>query len=289
MPTNYNLDKITVDSFSDEWKRFDQNVMSLEEAKRMFDNYFAIFPWNQLPSDAEGFDMGCGSGRWARFVAPRVKLLHCIDPSSAIDVARQALISHENVEFHQNSVSFCGLPLNSQDFGYSLGVLHHVPDTFAAIRACTDLLKPGAPLLLYLYYSFDNRPRWFRWLWRLSNLLRLVICRLPASYKQIATDLIALTVYVPLARLAGLAEAIGLRVASLPLSYYSRCSFYVMRTDSRDRFGTPLEHRFSLMQIRCMCEEAGLEKLEFSTRAPYWCVLGYKKDLGIGKNQPERV
>ena len=37
----------------------------------MFGDYFAIFPWDQLPPDAEGFDMACSSGRWARFVAPR--------------------------------------------------------------------------------------------------------------------------------------------------------------------------------------------------------------------------
>ena len=30
-----------------------------------------------------------------------------------------------------------------------------------------------------LYYAFDNRPRWFRWLWRLSNAARLLIRRLP--------------------------------------------------------------------------------------------------------------
>ncbi len=35
--------------------------------------------------------MGCGSGRWARWVAPKVGRLHCIDPSIAIDVARKNL------------------------------------------------------------------------------------------------------------------------------------------------------------------------------------------------------
>jgi len=76
------------------------------------------------------------------------------------------------------------LPPNSQAFGYSLGVLHHVPNTAAAIRSCAELLKPGAPLLLYLYYAFDNRPRWFRWLWRSSNAARLLIRRLPPRPKQ---------------------------------------------------------------------------------------------------------
>jgi len=66
-----------------------------------------------------------------------------------------------NIVFNQTTVDAPGIPAGSQDFGYSLGVLHHVPDTAAAIRSCVTLLKPGAPLLLYLYYAFDNRPVWF--------------------------------------------------------------------------------------------------------------------------------
>ncbi|WP_255359898.1 hypothetical protein [Synechococcus sp. MIT S9508] len=30
----------------------------------------------------------CGSSRWAGFVAPRLGRLHCINPSSALDVGR---------------------------------------------------------------------------------------------------------------------------------------------------------------------------------------------------------
>ena len=278
MTINPNLSPSTVASFGDEWQRFDQQGMAPGEAERVFGDYFANFPWDQLPPDAEGFDMGCGSGRWACFVAPRVGRLHCIDPSSALVVARQTLANQPNVQFHQASVAVSGLQPSSQDFGYSLGVLHHVPDTAAAIRSCTELLKPGAPLLLYLYYAFDNRPRWFRWLWRLSNAARLLIRRLPPRFKQLVTDLIALTIYWPLSRLASLAEAAGLPVSSFPLSYYRRHSFYTMRTDARDRFGTPLEQRFTRAQIRSMCAAAGLVDLRFSPRAPYWCVVGFKAE-----------
>jgi SAM-dependent methyltransferase len=271
-----NIDPSTVASFGDEWYRFDQDALDTAEAQSIFLDYFSIFPWHLLPSDAEGFDMGCGTGRWARFVAPRVGHLHCIDPSRALDVARQNLSDLPNVHFHRASVASSGLAPNSQAFGYSLGVLHHVPNTAAAICSCVQLLKPGAPLLLYLYYSFDNRPSWFRTLWQLSNTARLLIRRLPPRLKQLVTDLIALTIYWPLARLASLVEAFGFPVSAFPLSYYRNCSFYTMRTDSRDRFGTPLEQRFTRHQIQSMCNAAGLVDLRFSSRAPYWCVVGFK-------------
>ena len=271
-----NIDYKTVASFGDEWKRFDQSGMSKEEMKKVFNEYFDIFPWDALSPDAQGFDMGCGSGRWARLVAPKVGKLHCIDPSSAIEIAKVNLLAYDNICFHNKSVDSQCLPLNSQDFGYSLGVLHHVPNTAAAIRSCVDLLKPGAPLLLYLYYAFDNRPFWFRVIWKASDNLRKLIYRLPPLFKHLTTDAIALIIYMPLALLSGLFERLKFNVDSIPLSYYRKHSFYTMRTDARDRFGTPLEQRFTRNQIVEMMENAGLVKVCFSDSAPYWCVIGYK-------------
>jgi SAM-dependent methyltransferase len=271
-----NLDKKTVASFGDEWSRFDQSGMSAREARKVFDEYFSIFPWESLPPDAMGFDMGCGSGRWALLVAPRVGWLHCIDPSKAIEIARANLADFANTSFYCSSVDRIELTPGSQDFGYSLGVLHHVPDTTAAIRSCVALLKPGAPLLLYLYYAFDNRPWWFRLLWRVTDWSRQGIFRLPAGLKRIVTDVIAALVYWPLSRLSLLLERLGLSVEGVPLSYYRHHSLYTMRTDSRDRFGTPLERRFSREQIAGMMEAAGLIDVRFSERAPYWCAVGIR-------------
>ena len=50
-----------------------------------------------------------------------------------------------------------------------------------------------------------------------------------------------------------------------------------MRTDSLDRFGTRLEHRFTKKQIEMMMNNAGLEKIIFSDIAPFWCAIGYKR------------
>jgi len=271
-----NLDPKTVASFGDEWTRFDQSDVAVAEARKTFEEYFALFPWGLLPPDAEGFDMGCGSGRWAYFVASKVGLLHCIDPSPAIEVARSKLEQFKNVSFHRASLDELVLREQSQDFGYSLGVLHHVPDTQAAIVSCASLLKPGAPFLLYIYYAFDHRPLWFRVMWKIADLVRRVIWRLPPKLKHLITDLIALLVYWPLARLSMVIDRFGFCTASLPLSYYRNHSLYTMKTDSRDRFGTPLEKRFTREQIRQMMERAGLKDIVFREKEPFWCAVGTK-------------
>src|SRR6266850_909821 len=117
-----NIDLKTVKGFGDEWSRFDQKGLAERERAELFNRYFRIFPWELLPADPVGFDLGCGSGRWAALVAPRVHRLHCIDASeSALSVARQNLAEHSNCEFHVASVDQIPPTVNSMDFGYSLG------------------------------------------------------------------------------------------------------------------------------------------------------------------------
>ena len=271
-----NIDKATVDSFGDEWDRFNQADLSSKEAQEIFDQYFSIFPWQSLPQNAEGFDLGCGSGRWAKIMVKKVGHLHCIDPSNAIEVAKELLSDVSNASFYKKSVDEFSLPINSQDFGYSLGVLHHVPDTAGAVKECASLLKPGAPFLMYLYYALENKSFFYKFLWRCSDFLRKIICRLPSGPKHLITDFIAVIIYFPLAKGSLIIEKLGLSISSIPLSFYRNCSFYTMRTDSRDRFGTPLEQRFTKEEIYELMEGAGFKNIIFNSSEPRWCVLGIK-------------
>jgi SAM-dependent methyltransferase len=243
----------------------------------MFDNYFSIFPWDRLPKHAVGFDLGCGSGRWAKLVAPRVGKLYLFDPSEdALNVARRNLSEADNVEFALAGADNVPLADASCDFGYSLGVLHHIPDTEAGMNACVAKLKSGAPFLVYLYYSFDNRPAWFRLIWRLSNAIRGVVCRMPYGARYGISQALALTLYWPLARTALLLEKTGVNVGSFPLSQYRHNSLYVMRNDALDRFGTRLEQRFSKAEIEAMMRRCGLMDISFSTTS-FWTAVGFKE------------
>jgi hypothetical protein len=106
--------------------------------------------------------------------------------------------------------------------------------------------------------------------------MRSGIARMPHGAKNATTDLLAAAVYWPLARVSWLGEKLGLNTESLPLHSYRNSSFYTMRTDSRDRFGTPLEQRFTREQIRAMMEAAGLRDVVFSENEPYWHAVGTK-------------
>ena len=273
-----NVHQETVAGFGDEWARFDQIRLLRSEREEIFEQYFRIFPWAVLPPNAVGMDVGCGSGRWAQVVAPRVGHLHCVDPASpALEVARRRLAELANCELHLASVADLPVPDASLDFAYSLGVLHHVPDPAGAIAACARKLKPGAPLLLYLYYAFEQRPPWFRALWKATDAGRQVVSRMPFGMRYAVSQALAASIYYPLARSAQALEILGMDVSNFPLASYRSRSFYVMRTDALDRFGTRLEQRFTRARIDAMMTDAGLERITFSDKLPFWCAVGYKR------------
>tara|TARA_B100000886_G_scaffold303860_1_gene234742 strand:+ start:16159 stop:16626 length:468 start_codon:yes stop_codon:yes gene_type:complete len=155
--------------------------------------------------------------------------------------------------------------------------LHHIPDTESALKKLVSKLKKGSPLLIYLYYRFDNKPFWFFLIWKLTDFIRKIICILPYKNKLIITKIIALTIYLPMARFAFLLEKFGIETSNLPLSIYRNQSIYSMKTDALDRFGTKLEKRFTKNEIKSLMSSGGLENIKFSNSEPFWIAIGYKK------------
>jgi hypothetical protein len=162
---------------------------------------------------------------------------------------------------------------------YSLGVLHHIPDTYGAMEKCVAKVKQGGYFLVYLYYNLDNRGMAFKTLFKLSNLVRAGVSKLPGRLKRVVCDGIAITVYLPLAQTSKLLDRLqfGKTAAKIPLSYYQDKSFWIMKNDALDRFGTPLEQRFSKTEIVRMMECCGLKNIIVSEKEPYWHAIGQKR------------
>ena len=266
-----------IDDFGLEWEKFSNFNSNDKKLKKIFNDYFKIFPKSFLKKNKTGFDLGCGTGRWALFVAPQVKKLYCIEPSNAIKVAKKNLSRNNNCEFKKQDVFSMDIKDNSMDFGYCLGVLHHIPQTEKGIIQCVKKLKKGSPILLYLYYNFENRSVWYKFLWNLSNILRFIISNLPFGLKSFFSDLLAFLIYFPISRISLIFFKFRVDTKKFPLSYYKDKKMYILRNDSLDRFGTTLEKRFSKKQIFEMMKNSGLESIKFSNSAPFWCAIGFKK------------
>jgi SAM-dependent methyltransferase len=268
-------DEATIAAFGEEWGKF--NVFDAREIELVGKEYFDIVPDDLLRPDTMALDMGCGSGRWTRYLSSRVGHVEAIDPSEAVFHAAERHGDLANVRWNQADVDNIPFADGTFDLVVCLGVLHHVPDTAGAVSKLVAKLKPGGHLLLYLYYALDGRGPLYRALFKASDGLRRMVCVMPGPIKRMVCDLIAYVVYLPLRTVVRAAKASDAgNWRRLPLSYYHDKSMLVLRNDALDRFGTPLEQRFTKARMEVMMRNAGLRGIIFSAQAPYWHAIGQR-------------
>ena len=272
-----NIDHKTVSSFGEEWNAF--HGFNEKDLQYTGDMYFDIVTDEMLNDQDMVIDIGCGSGRWIKYLEGRYKKIVGLDPSEAIFAADKLVGKNESVELVRSSTDHIPYPDEYFDFAYSLGVLHHIPDTEKALSDCVRKVKKGGYFLVYLYYEFENRPFYFKIFYWASNLLRKVISKFPVKIKKWVCDFLAVILYMPFILLCRFLRFIGVPEKfrfHIPLQAYEKQSFYIIRNDSLDRFGTPLEQRFSQKQIQAMMEKSGLRDIVFSEKIPYWHAVGRK-------------
>jgi ubiquinone/menaquinone biosynthesis C-methylase UbiE len=274
---NGNIDINTVDSFGEEWSKFDS--FTDDEISLVGNEYFDIVGNGILNKNSTILDVGCGTCRWSVYWSDKVKFIEAIDPSMAVVSAAKLTKNIDNIRISQASVDNIPFNDNSFDFVMSIGVLHHIPDTALALKKIVEKCKTNGHVYIYLYYALDNRGLMFRLFFKLSSLLRFIVSKLPSFLKKIVCDIIAVGIYAPL---IGIAYVLKMLIPNsnlwekIPLSYYINKSFKIIRNDALDRFGTPLEQRFSKQEIINMMETSGLKDIVVSPNPPYWHAIGKK-------------
>jgi hypothetical protein len=264
-----NVDTGTVKSFGDKWSRFDQSERSAAEAGWIFNDDFAVFPWGELSPGATGFDLGYASGRWA----PRVGHLHCVAPSSALDIAKTTLSMSTNVSLHRASVETIRFSrtvrVSDTRWGFCI--------TYRILRPPFAPVWPSSSLARCSCCISTTRLTIARLSLRRYGVVRTCPGASSASCRQrreIGSDVLAVLVYYRLARFALLDERMGLRSRSSITETIGSIRYEPIHAIGS--FGPPLEHRFTRKEIGWMME-AGLGEVRFSAKAPYWCAVGVKR------------
>ena len=162
-----NVDRATVDGFGRQWALFDQSGAPVSDLRSQFEQYFRDFPWTEISQDSVGFDLGCGTGRWAQFVAPLVRTLHCIDASkSALEVARTTLDGEASCAFDLAVLTTSRFQL----VPWTLDTAWGSSITFQIRPPASDIAWSSygqAPHFSSIsYYALEDRPRWYRAIWR---------------------------------------------------------------------------------------------------------------------------
>lgn len=277
-----NLDQRVINSFGHEWAAFDYTETETAQAlDAQFLAYCAPIDLDQFdPTKSVAADFGAGSGRWSSRLAPYFSLVYALEPSDgATAVLRNKFASNAKIKVLQESVGANSITEGSLDLAMSLGVLHHIPDTGLAIKDVSRTIKPGGYFLCYLYYSLENKPVYYRMIFKVVNLVRGIISNLPQRLKRLSTTIIASLVYWPLARISKLLRKLGKDTSNFPLHHYADMPFVMLANDALDRFGTTLEQRFSKAQITEMLRAADFDitTLRFANLEPFWTFAVKKK------------
>ena len=270
-----NLDQGVIDSFGHEWATYDYGETETSEAlDAQFMAYCAPIDLTQFnPKTSSAGDFGAGSGRWSSRLSPHFSLVYALEPSDgANSVLKNKFSNDPKIVVLQETVGSNSIPLASLDLAMSLGVLHHIPDTGLAIKDVSRRIKPGGVFLCYLYYSLENKPAYYKMIFKAVDGVRRVISVLPQILKQLVTSLIAGVVYWPLARLSKVLNKFGINTSNVPLHHYADMPFVMLANDALDRFGTTLEQRFSKAEITEMLRVADFDisTLKFSDKEPFW-------------------
>lgn len=155
-----------VDTFSFEWNKFYDVQMDIlnntDESER-------TFRWKTgwRPEDLQGrliLDVGIGAGRFADIVTRWGGEVVGVDLSFAVDAAYQNVGQRDKVHIIQADLFHLPLKRAAFDHIYSIGVLHHSPDTREAFKAIVPYLKKRGELAIFLYAH--GHYHYFSDLWR---------------------------------------------------------------------------------------------------------------------------
>jgi len=272
-----NIDNKVVDEFGKEWLKFGDHDDDL--VKKGGDEYFDILNDDIINSETYALDVGCGTGRWTKYLAPKVGFIEAVDPSNAIFAADKLLANVENVRLSKASIETLPFADETFDFVMSIGVLHHIPNTKKALIDCVKKVKRKGYFFVYLYYNLDRRGPFYKSLFQVSNLLRKGVSKLPGKIKHFVCDVLAIIFYMPFILLGRFFNFLGFKdlAKRMPLHGYQNRSFFMIRNDALDRFGTRLEQRFSAKEIIEMMQNAGLTNIVISNGIPFYHAVGRKE------------
>jgi SAM-dependent methyltransferase len=216
-------------------------------------------------------DAGCGEGIDLSMVAldPRCEVIgvELSDGGVATSLARTRGL--ERAHIVQGDLLRIPIAEATFDGAYSYGVVHHTPDPPRAVREIARTLKPGAPLLLYVYEDFSDRSLAWRIALAVANSVRLITTRLPPWL---------------LMRLCRMLSPVVWLLLTVPSRHFSWASRFPYRHgttpgsmsgDLYDRLSAPIEKRYSREGAAALATAAGLRVERVAARRG-WMVAATK-------------
>ena len=126
-------------------------------------------------------DAGCGNGALSEEISRNGAEVIGLDLSSSV-LRAEGLRRSSSVHFLCGDLLLAPLKFNSFDAVFSIGVLHHTPDTRIAFNKMAPLVRPGGRLYVWLYRRPDSILRGYIRT-PLLDIARVLISRMDKNVK----------------------------------------------------------------------------------------------------------
>lgn len=114
---------------------------------------------DEIPNRARVLDMGCGTGQFAALLSVRGREVIGIDLSSnSVRKANELKqrLELEHVTFLERNIFDLDLPVESFDYVFCNGVLHHTHDPAGGFQIVARHAKPGGYVVVGLYNTYGR-------------------------------------------------------------------------------------------------------------------------------------
>lgn len=256
------------------WRHFGEPAIGKQWEKDSY-QYVEMIPQELTSGTGKvGLDAGCGAGHDLLRMAEGGAEIVGFDLSDGVEIAYRFTRRLPNVHVVQGDIHAMPFRAGVFDFIYSFGVLHHLPSPVRGFENLSQLLKPGAPLITYLYEDFSDRSRLERGILSVVRAVRHMTSRLPNGVLYRMCCLVAPFVWVTCAVPARLVQPILPRLAAhIPFRHTLRWN--VLASDLFDRFAPPVEWRYNRDGVCALYRTVGLADVE-TRRYRGWVSWGWR-------------
>lgn len=243
-----------VGNFSFEWLLYKRTQLDsatgFSESKDTFIEKTGIEP-EQLKNKLI-LDVGCGTGRYMEVVTEYAAEIIGVDLSYAIEAARENLGHKKNAHIIQADIF--DLPFRAQtfDFVYSIGVLHHTPDTKKAFEQLIPLVKKNGTISIWVY---SNETRYEQIRNKFTDFYRHFTVYLPPKWLWYLCHLA-----VPLYTLKKVKKIRTILDLILPTSNHPNMDWRIL--DTFDWYSPKYQFKHTYIEVENWFREAGLTDIQ---------------------------